>query len=360
MEELSDLMRDIVRDASRNARGGSIRKRRVKDPTRPSAAWTALNRIDSSQGTALSIVLSSIGCAHARSDEAGCTMCSYLLDGANKNPTDEEFVQQFQTAMQQLENRPGPLSVKLYTSGSFLDHDEIPADARNQILDALSKDTRIREVVIESRPEYVTDPVLSEIRQILGTRHVEIGIGLESSNDFIRLICINKSFKLESFRYTVELGKEHNIGTRAYVLLKPPFMTERSAMLDAQKTVRDAIAIGVTTISLNPVNVQKNTLVEALWEKGRFRPPWLWSVVEVLRHAHEAAKGAINIVCDPVAAGKSRGTHNCGTCDSTIIDAIRKFSLTQNVNVFDGLTCDCKALWSHVLEHEDISLQPHT
>jgi radical SAM enzyme (TIGR01210 family) len=116
----------------------------------------------------------------------------------------------------------------------------------------------------------------------------------------------------------------------------------------------------VSTISLNPVNVQRNTLVEDLWEKGKFRPPWLWSVVEVLRHGHKIAEGKISIVCDPVAAGKSRGAHNCGKCDASVLDAIRRFSLDQDGRTFESLTCDCRLLWQHVLEHEDVSLQAHT
>jgi len=286
-------------------------------------------------------------------------MCSYLLDGVSKNPTEEEFFLQFQTAVRKLENANAPLSVKIYTSGSFLDSDEIPESSRNQILQAISADDRIREVVLESRPEFITDAVLTDVREILGERAAELGVGLESSSDFVRSICINKNFNLDSFREAVAIGKKHDIGTRAYVLLKPPFLTESSALLDAQKTVTDAISLGCTTISLNPVNVQRNTLVELLWEKGKYRPPWLWSVVEVLRHAHGVSKGAVNIVCDPVAAGKSRGAHNCGNCDSSIIEAIRTFSLNQDVRVFDDLRCDCRELWSHVLEHEDVSLQVH-
>jgi radical SAM enzyme (TIGR01210 family) len=359
MDSTYEQIQNAVRQASIRARGESIARRRSKSSTRPSAAWTVPCRIGSVQGTALSIVLSSIGCAHARSEDGGCTMCSYLLDGASRNPTEDEFYIQFQSAMSKLEKEHSPLSVKIYTSGSFLDPEEIPQGARDQILEAISTDDRIREVVLESRPEYVTEVALADVREILGDRLVEIGVGLESSSDLVRSVCINKNFNLDSFKESVVAGKRHNIGTRSYVLLKAPFMTERSALLDAQKTVTDAIALGVTTISLNPVNVQRNTLVEELWEKGKYRPPWLWSVIEVLRHAHSVAQGAVNIVCDPVAAGKSRGTHNCGKCDSAIIDAIRRFSLNQNVSAFDGLNCDCRELWHHVLEHEDASLQVH-
>ena len=287
-------------------------------------------------------------------------MCSYLLDGSDKNPTEEELLLQFQSAMSKLDKQTAPLSVKIYTSGSFLDSDEIPASARNQMLEFISNDDRIKEVVLESRPEYVTDSVLTEVRRILGERQVELGIGLESSSDIVRSLCVNKNFDLRSFALSVNTAKRYGIGTRAYVLLKPPFLTERSALLDAQKTVMDALTLGVSTISLNPVNVQRNTLVEELWERGKFRPPWLWSVVEVLRYAHRAAGRTLNIVCDPVGAGKSRGTHNCGKCDASILDAIRRFSLDQDVRAFDSLTCDCRMLWQHVLEHEDVSLQTHT
>jgi radical SAM enzyme (TIGR01210 family) len=360
MYMLSESFQNIVKQATLQARGASISKRRSKNPTKPSTAWTALSRIGSVKGTALSIVLSTIGCAHARSDEGGCTMCSYLLDGASKNPTSDEFLLQFRTALGQLERQSPPFSVKIYTSGSFLDPDEVPTDARIRIMEDIAQDDRIQEVVLESRPEYVNDQVLTEIRNTLGDRTIELGMGLESSSDIVRSVCINKNFDFASFKHSVEASKKYDIGIRAYVLLKPPFMSEQSALLDAQKTISDAIALGATTISLNPVNVQRDTLVEQLWEKGRFRPPWLWSVVDVLKHASLVSQGRVNIVCDPVAAGKTRGVHNCGKCDQSIIDAIRMFSLTQDAGIFDSFSCNCRSLWNHVLRHEDVALLVHS
>ena len=359
MTDTLDKMLSTVKIASFKSRGRSVEKRRTKNPNKASAAWTAPVKIGAERGTALSIVLATIGCAHARSDEGGCTMCSYLLDGSNRNPSPDEMFNQFQDAMSKLDNENAPLSVKIYTSGSFLDTEEIPTDARDRILKEIANDGRVKEVVLESRPEYVQDSNLAEVRAILGDRTIEIGMGLESSSDIVRSLCINKNFDLKSFRESVEIGKKHNVGIRAYVLLKPPFLTERDALLDAQQTVRDAIDAGVSTISLNPVNVQSSTLVEKLWKKQRFRPPWLWSVVEVLRYAHDAAKDSVNVFCDPAAAGKKRGTHNCGKCDSDFITAIRQFSLTSDVQVFDNLACDCKSLWKHTLKHEDVSLLVH-
>ena len=359
MEELLRRINEVVKKVTLQARGDSLRRRKRRDPTRPSAKWITPARIGREQGTALAIVLSTIGCAHARSDSGGCTMCSYLLDGAQESPTSEQIVSQFKVALEELESKNPPLSIKIYTSGSFLDDEEIHPTARSEILRIIAKDDRIREVVLESRPEYVTDEILSDIRAALGDRRIEIGMGLESASDTIRTICINKDFNLQKFIEALKTAKRFNIGIRAYVLLKPPLLTERDSLLDAISTIHEARAMGVTTVSLNPVNVQKNTLVEKLWARGNYRPPWLWSVLEVLREVSSTSDEWMKVVCDPVAGGKRRGAHNCGKCDADIMDAIRRFSLSQDADVLQNLTCACTTQWEHALKHEDFSMVIH-
>ena len=168
-------------------------------------------------------------------------------------------------------------------------------------------------------------------------------------------MCINKNFDLHAFKEVLKTSRSYNIGIRAYVLLKPPLLTERDALLDALSTIQEAKALGVTTVSLNPVNVQKNTLVERLWFRRKYRPAWLWTLIEILSKTRASVDSSINIVCDPVAAGKVRGVHNCGKCDGSIISAIRNFSLEQNPAIFSHLDCDCKQLWRHTLIHEDFA-----
>ncbi|MGQ4910778.1 MAG: archaeosine biosynthesis radical SAM protein RaSEA [Candidatus Thorarchaeota archaeon] len=352
-------IQDEILKASVRARGRSVEHRKTRDPRRPAAKWVAEARVAGVKGNALSIVLSTIGCSHARGDSGGCTMCSYLLDGTSKSPTPEELIDQFKSALRELDGIDGPHSVKIYTSGSFFDPDEIPETARREILSIISGLNEVQEVILETRPEYVTDSVMAEVRGVLGDRAIELGIGLESSSDLVRTVCVNKQFEYDEFRASVETARRHDIGVRAYVLLKPPFLTENEAIVDVKRTIDDLVALKVATISVNPVNVQRNTLVEHLWNRRRYRPPWLWSVVEVLQYAHKVSKGDINIVCDPAAAGKIRGTHNCSKCDKAVVDAIRRFSLDGNPRVFAHLSCDCKSLWKHTLEHEGISLLVH-
>jgi radical SAM enzyme (TIGR01210 family) len=342
------------------ARDTSLTRIRRRDLSRPAAAWVSKSLIGETVGSALSVVLATSGCSHARGENGGCTMCSYLLDGSHDAVPGDKILQQFKHAVESASSERGPLSIKVYTSGSFLDADEVPIDTRDQILRLISEDERVSEVVLESRPQYVTVDSMKAISDIMDAQHVEIGIGLESSNDTFRTVCINKGLETKDFEEAVRNASSQKIGIRSYVLLKPPFLTERDALLDSVRTIADAAKMGVTTISVNPVNVQKHTLVERLWTRGLYRPPWLWTLIEVLTQARAQIDSSINMVCDPVAAGKKRGVHNCGRCDESITRAIRNFSLNQKAEVFDALDCDCRHLWSHTLEHEDFALLVHS
>jgi len=357
---ITDGLKDIITKASLAARGSSLSRIRRRNLSEPAAKWVVQSRIGSEVGYALSIVLATSGCSHARSEKGGCTMCSYILDGAGQNVPTEDLIQQFQNALTSLKGLMAPISVKVYTSGSFLDPVEVPPEARAEILKAIDEDDRVRQVVLESRPEYMTDETASLVREILGDREIEIGMGLESADDGIRSLCINKGFSLSDFETALKTAASHGIGTRAYVLVKPPFLTERDALLDALQTIIAAAELGATTISVNPVNVQKHTLVQRMWSRGHYRPPWLWTVTEILKESRDQVASDVNVVCDPVAAGKPRGTHNCGKCDDAFVKAIRQFSLDQSTSHFEVLDCGCKSQWSHVLEHEDFAQLVHS
>jgi len=173
-------------------------------------------------------------------------------------------------------------------------------------------------------------------------------MGLESASDLIREHLIHKGFLFQDFVSASEMV--HNLGGRvkAYLLLKPPLLTEGQALQDAIASARAAWPYA-DIISLNLCNVQRNTLVERMWERGGYRPPWLWSALEVLK----ASAGPI--ICDPVGAGTRRGPHNCGQCDAALTEAIRKHDITQDTRPFDDLHCRCKEAWQELLELEEQS-----
>jgi archaeosine synthase beta-subunit len=303
------------------------------DLKRPVTVWRSQDLVEGREASSLTMILRTVGCRWNR-----CTMCGYASEGAPASA--EDLVAQFENAMQR--SSPEVTVVKIYTSGSFLDPVEMPAAARDEILQRLEA-LGITKLVIETRPQYVTR---ESIEKCLSHLPTEFAMGLETSNDLIREHVIRKGFTFQNFVNAAEAV--HSLGGRvkAYLLLKPPLLSEGQAMRDAISSARVA-RVYADVLSLNLCNVQRNTQVERMWERSEFRPPWLWSALEVLK----SVPGPI--VCDPVGAGTRRGPHNCGQCDEAVAEAIREHALSQDIGVFDGLECSCKPAWRTVLELED-------
>lgn len=277
-------------------------------------------------------------------------MCGYVYDSARSPPSHDDLMKQFDHAMTRCKDED--FIVKIFTSGSFLDDSEIGPGTRRMMLTRLHEDARVKKVIAETRPEYVTDEKLSEARAALG-RNFEVAIGLETSNDMIRKDCINKGFSFSDFTKASLVAKKNDVTIKAYLMQKPPFLSEGIAMNDMINSINDASPFA-RTISMNLCNVQKGTLVDEMFERGDYRPPWLWSAVYALKAGKEMSPETV-IMSDPVGAGSMRGPHNCGKCDEDVAEAIRIFSVTQDTSVFKNLDCDCKELWKKVIELEELT-----
>ena len=306
-----------------------------RDPKRPVSVWRSQDLVDGRTAQALTMILRTVGCRWNR-----CTMCGYAGEGAPASA--EDLVVQFESAMERCS--PEVTVVKIYTSGSFLDSEEMPAAARQEILRRL-ENAGIKKLIIETRPEYVNPAGVEECLTHLQT---EFAMGLETANDLIREQLIRKGFLFQDFVRASEMVHRLGGGVKAYLLMKPPHLTEGQALQDAIASAHAARPYA-DIISLNLCNVQRNTLVERMWERGEYRPPWLWSALEVLK----ASPGPI--ICDPVGAGTRRGPHNCGQCDADLAEAIRKHDLTQDTGPFDDLHCQCKETWHELMELEEQS-----
>jgi len=294
----------------------------------------------------LTVILRTVGCYRARAGKA-CTMCGYIQDCSPTPLTSAQLVSQMEHALARAPS--GEFVLKLYTSGSFFDTSELPADARRAILE-MCADDRIMKLVVEARSELVTEKVLEEALSIMP--RLEVAVGLESVSDAVRQECVGKGSTFADYETAVSRTSAMGIPIKTYLLLKPPFLSERGAMQDVLRSI-ERIAPLSERISVNLCNVQRGTLVERLWRRGEYRPPWLWSAVEVLRRAKMAHPDHV-IMCDPVAAGSQRGPHNCGKCDQKVASAIRSFSTTQELSYLKDLkgmegVCDCQWAWEQVL-----------
>ncbi|MEE9600099.1 MAG: archaeosine biosynthesis radical SAM protein RaSEA [Thermoplasmata archaeon] len=312
---------------------------REHDPTKFVSSWTEKEVLDGEVVDAFVLILRTRGCYWAR--KSGCSMCGYTND-CFTDVSEEDLLKQWSQALKVYGKQP---VVKVYNSGSFFDPNEVPPRIRTIILKDLGR--MCQKVVVESLPQLVRRPVLEEAVRLC--ERFEVAIGLETANDFVRDRCISKDFHFDRYLEAVKVARRCGVSVKTYLLMKPPFLSERAAMVDVVASAR-AIDGHTDTVSINPTNVQRDTLVDRLYRKGEYRPPWLWSLVEVLK---ELRKSKARVMSKPTGGGKRRGAHNCGHCDWLILKAVEEYSLGIS-DWLDELDCECREDWENYLLVEDM------
>ena len=310
------------------------------------------------QGLAITMVIPTVGCTWALSKSGGCSMCGYINDSTLDANTDPEYY--FDSEWQKLQQDPRfpeVKAVKLYNSGSFLDPKEIPVHSQKSIMAKIAKFDHIQEFVIECLPEIINMQinVLRELKEIFNQRPIFIGVGLETTNGYILRSYVNKPFTFENhFMKCVQNARNVGAEVKAYLLLKPPFLTEQEAIDDAIHSIKDSFEVSdCKLVSLNPVCVHADTLVDLLWKKQEYSPPWLWSVLEVLKEGHQYVPEDGKLMCEVMAGGLERGPHNCGECDSRVLKEIEYYSLNQKFSPgLEKLDCSCKREWEFYRRQE--------
>jgi conserved hypothetical protein TIGR01210 len=322
------------------------------DPHEPTRVWLDEDNTPGGVYDSLTIILNTGGCRWARA--GGCTMCGYVAESVEGGSVAHEaLMDQIEICLEHEANNadePAEL-IKIYTSGSFLDEREVGAETRQAIAETFGDRERI---VVESLPDFVDREKITDF-----TDHglaVDIAVGLETATDRVRHDCVNKYFDFADFEAACETAQDAGAGIKAYLLMKPPFLSEAEARDDMVDSVRRCAAVdGCHTVSMNPCNVQEYTMVNELFRAGGYRPPWLWSVADVLERTVDV--DAI-VVSDPVGHGSDRGAHNCGECDDRVQKAIKDFDLRQDPSVFEQVTCECERTWDLVIEEETSYAMP--
>jgi radical SAM enzyme (TIGR01210 family) len=319
----------------------SIKQKRLKKakPCQNASFWREKDVLDGAEVDAGVIVLPTRGCGWGRS--SGCTMCGYVYDAGAL--TDPELEATLGKAIDKLGEIP---YLKIFTSGSFFDKKEVSKKVLDSLIERIYQ-TELKQFQVESRPEFLSKDGLKYFKENLDCR-LEIGIGLETSNDLLRENCINKGFEFQDYERSVKLCNSLNVDVKTYLLLKPPFILEREGISDTVKSTIDSAEAGSAKISINPMNIQSGTLVEMLWKRREYKLPWLWSLVEVFKRI-EKSKIEIPVISHPIAGGRKRGIHNCGKCDNSVLKAIREFSISQDTRIFDSINCNCKGHWKDYL-----------
>ncbi|MBW3584075.1 MAG: archaeosine biosynthesis radical SAM protein RaSEA [Euryarchaeota archaeon] len=318
------------------------------DTTQAAKVWHEDDNFGGQATKALVMVLKTRGCDWLI--KSGCTMCGYFNDSFFDDVSADHIILQFENAMRE---HQGEDLIKIYTSGSFFDEREVPAAAYTQILKRVGETTG--RLSVESQPQIMTDAQVAEAMTHL--KEFEVGIGMESAHDDVLAHSVNKAFRFRQFVAGAELIHRHGARAKTYLVQKAPFLTEREAIEDTTTSILK-VAPHSDVVSVNPINVQRHTLVADLYKHGAFRPPWLWSVAKVVLDASRELPDGVTLKCHPVGGGHARGAHNCGKCDKRAMKALEDYTLGRGTirleRLFETPECGCYSRWQWELDNEGL------
>jgi radical SAM enzyme (TIGR01210 family) len=185
-----------------------------------------------------------------------------------------------------LEKLPPAKHIKLYNSGNFFDAKAIPPADHEAIAALLDS---FESVIVECHPRLIDERCLRFNDLVNGK--LEIAIGLETAHPKI-LARLNKRMDLDDFAKAVRFCNGSGIPTRAFTLLRPPFLSESEGVTWAIRTLEHAFETGVECCVVIPTRAG-NGAMDWLQENGYFTPPSLASLEEVMAHGIAMGRGRV-------------------------------------------------------------------
>ncbi|MEN8116593.1 MAG: radical SAM protein [Bacteroidota bacterium] len=215
-----------------------------------------------------------------------CLMCDLWKYTTDKTVPVGAIPEQIKWALDRL---PETTRIKLYNSGSFFDINAIPEKDYQGIARLLKS---FETVIVESHPKLVNEKCIAFNNLLNGK--LEVALGLETTHPEI-LSRLNKKTNLTEFQEAVKFLTANGIASRAFILLRPPFLSEEEGITWAKNSIDFAFDAGVSTCVIIPTRVG-NGAMEALQNKNYFTPPDIKSLEKVIEYGVMLNKG--NVIAD--------------------------------------------------------------
>lgn len=253
-----------------------------------------------------------------------CLMCDLWKNTTDISIPVGDIPDQIEWALAQM---PEAKHLKLYNSGSFFDKRAIPEEDYNRIASLISN---FETVIVESHPKFINEKCL-HFRDMIKPE-LQVAIGLETVHPAI-LRKLNKKMTLDGFRNAVNYLTENGITSRAFILLKPPFLTESEGIFWAKKSIDFAFTVGVECCIIIPVRAG-NGAMDHLMEKGDFSLPNIHSLETVLEYG--VGLNAGRVFADVWDLGLF------SKCEKCIDQRVSRLTaMNQNQSMASRVICNC-------------------
>lgn len=212
-----------------------------------------------------------------------CLMCDLWKNTLETSVAPGQIPEQIRWALAQL---PPARYLKLYNAGSFFDVKAIPPADYPAIAQLAAPFER---VIVECHPRLVGRRTW-EFRDLLGG-DLEVALGLETVHPEV-LPRLNKGMTLDDFAGAVRALRAEGVHVRAFILVRPPFLSDAEGLEWARRSLDFAFSLGVECCSLIPTRAG-NGAMEELARRELFAPPSLETLEAALEYGLSLPAGRV-------------------------------------------------------------------
>ena len=214
-----------------------------------------------------------------------CLMCDLWKNTLETSVAPGQIVEQIRWALEQL---PPARHLKLYNAGNFFDPQAIPPEDYAEIARLASSFER---VIVECHPRLIGRRCWEFHRQL--TCEMEVALGLETIHPEV-LPRLNKQMTLDDFDGAVHALRAKEVAVRAFILVRPPFLTDAEGLEWAKRTLDYAFSLNVECCSLIPTRAG-NGAMEELATLCYFAPPSLEALEQSLEYGLSLRAGRVQV-----------------------------------------------------------------
>lgn len=284
------------------------------------------------------IILLTVGCGIG-----SCAMCPFPAE-SNINVTGENLINQFKNAFVNSGDSLDDYDhITLFCNGNFFSEREISKKAREYMFQEISK-SKASSITIETLPQFINEENIKRTKEILGNKTLQVFMGLQSASSLFRKYSINTTCSLKSFEKAVELLLKYDFLPAAFVLIKPPFLTDLEASIDTLNTMAYLDSVGVKNFTLCPMRVSEGTLLKKIYDSGFYYPLNLWVVVDILIEYSRFGRGLPMVNTTELKQHineDSACAYSCEKCNSKVIKSIEEYLFSRDIKILEDLKCEC-------------------
>lgn len=310
-------------------------------PDRPVDVWTQ----ESTEGKILFVVFYTQACRWKK-----CIGCNFHDNASRKHVNFEDIIDQIDHVFDNIDTT-GVNKIIFSNGGSMLDEETFSSTALMYLVYKLNRfHKHVKIISLESRLEYIDKCELEMLKRALmegnSETELEIGIGFEAYDPYIRNTVFNKGLDDKDFEKFLSVASEYGYSVKCYFMLKPiPNLSTEDAIADIHKAIgylshcSEKYDVKIN-MHLNPTYVAKNTQLVKPFNEGAFVPPTLIDVCKAILPAKDTGGDKFSIylgLSDEGLAVEGGSFIRDEDIEAVYVEMLETYNRTQDYDIIEHI-----------------------